>query len=225
MAVNATPRARAERSGPRLARAIRRLQRRYDAQRFLKANGESPFRVLVACLLSLRTKDEVSFPATQRLFARASTPEAMSRLEPTTIEKLIYPVGFYRTKARRIRELCRALIRRYRGRVPDDLESLLELPGVGRKTANLVLTLGYGKPGICVDTHVHRISNRLGWVRTRHPHATEMALRKVLPRRHWIAVNGLLVRHGQEICKPLSPLCSRCFLQDLCPRRGVSRSR
>jgi endonuclease-3 len=184
-----------------------------------------PFRVLVACILSLRTQDTTTGPAAARLFALAGTPVAMLRLSPRRIARTIYPVGFYRTKARVIRAICRDLLGRYHGRVPDDIDTLLALPGVGRKTANLVVTMGYGKPGICVDTHVHRISNRLGWVRTRTPEETETALRARLPRRYWIDLNDLLVSFGQNVCLPLSPRCSTCPVRPLCRRVGVRRSR
>ena len=184
-----------------------------------------PFRVLISCLLSLRTKDETTGPAAQRLFQLASTPQEMLRLNAKQIEQAIYPVGFYRTKARTILDICRTLIERYGGRVPDDLDELLTLKGVGRKTANLVLTQGFGKRGICVDTHVHRISNRWGYVRTKDPHATEMALRRKLPRAYWIEYNDLLVAFGQTICNPTSPWCSRCPVATCCPRRGVVRHR
>jgi len=210
---------------PRAGHVLRRLARQYDIEQFVTAHGREPYRVLVGCLLSLRTKDEVSFPATERLFARARTPEAMLRLRAGTIAGLIYPVGFYRRKAAQILRLSEMLLERHDGEVPDAIEALLELPGVGRKTANLVRTVAFGKPGICVDTHVHRITNRLGWVRTRHPDETEMALRAWLPRRHWIPINEILVRHGQATCKPISPLCSRCVVAEDCARRGVSRSR
>jgi endonuclease-3 len=184
-----------------------------------------PFRVLISCLLSLRTKDETTGPAAQRLFQLASTPQSMLRLSVKEIEQALYPVGFYHTKARTILEICRTLLARYHGEVPDDLDELLTLKGVGRKTANLVLTQGFAKPGICVDTHVHRISNRWGYVRTNDPHATEMALRKKLPPQYWIAYNDLLVAFGQTICTPTSPWCSRCPVEVYCPKRGVTRRR
>ena len=149
----------------------------------------------------------------------------MLRLNPRTLERAIYPVGFYRTKARTLRELCRTLLHRYQGRVPDDLDELLTIKGVGRKTANLVITLAFHKDGICVDTHVHRISNRWGYVKTRTAEATEMALRRRLPRKHWQSYNDLLVTFGQNLCHPTSPWCSRCPLDGLCPRIGVTRSR
>jgi len=184
-----------------------------------------PFRILIACLLSLRTKDETTGPAAERLFALARTPAAMLRLAPRRIERAIFPVGFYRTKARVIRGVCRDLLVRFAGKVPGDLDALLTLKGVGRKTANLVVTMGFGQPGICVDTHVHRISNRLGFVRTKSPDQTELALRKKLPRRHWIELNDLLVAFGQNVCQPISPRCSTCPVRALCRRVGVTRSR
>jgi endonuclease-3 len=192
---------------------------------FIAVSTADPFRVLISCLLSLRTKDETTGPAARRLFALASTPQEMLRLSPAQIERAIYPVGFYRTKARTIKDICRDLIERYDGVVPDDLDELLSLKGVGRKTANLVLTQGFSKPGICVDTHVHRISNRWGYVRTKSPHETEMALRRKLPAEYWLIYNDLLVAFGQTICTPTSPWCSRCPVATDCPKRGVLRSR
>ena len=189
--------------------------------------GESgdPFRVLIACLLSLRTQDTTTGPAAARLFALADTPRAMLELSARRIERAIYPVGFYRTKARVILGVCRDLLDRFGGRVPDDIDALLTLKGVGRKTANLVVTMGFDKPGICVDTHVHRISNRLGYVRTRTPDETETALRAKLPPRYWIGYNDLLVTFGQNVCAPVSPKCSVCPVARLCRRVGVRTSR
>lgn len=204
---------------------MRRLGSQYEIDRFKKTHGPDPFRILIGCLISLRTKDAVTYPATQRLFERASSPATMRRLPPATIEKLIYPAGFFRQKTKQIREISRILDERHQGLVPDEIDALLELPGVGRKTANLVVTLGFDKPGICVDVHVHRIANRLGWVRTKGPDETEWVLRKSLPRRHWIPINETMVRHGQQVCKPISPICSRCSIEADCPRRGVTRSR
>jgi endonuclease-3 len=181
--------------------------------------------VLVACILSLRTQDTTTGPAAARLFAVADTPRALLRLTPRRIERLIFPVGFYRRKARVIRAICRDLLARFGGRVPDEIDDLLTLEGVGRKTANLVVTMGYDKPGICVDTHVHRISNRLGYVRTRTPEETEQALRARLPRRYWIGYNDLLVAFGQNVCTPLSPRCSACPVRALCRRVGVTVAR
>jgi len=184
-----------------------------------------PFRILISTILSLRTKDEVTSIASEKLFSLARTPEEMLRLEEEEIEKAIYPVGFYRNKAKTIKEICKVLIERYNGRVPDDIDELLKLKGVGRKTANLVITLGYNKPGICVDTHVHRISNRLGYVKTKTPEETEFALREKLPEEYWIEFNDLLVTLGQTICHPVSPRCSICPISDYCDRVGVKRSR
>lgn len=184
-----------------------------------------PFKVLITTLLSLRTRDEQTHEAAQRLFELAADPAAMSGLEQEVIEKAIFPVGFYRVKAGRILEISRILEDDYRGRVPDDLDVLLSLPGVGRKTANLVMTRGFGLPGICVDTHVHRISNRLGYLETRTPEQTEMVLRRKLPPEYWIIINDLLVAWGQNICTPLSPRCSHCAVTDQCARVGVTRSR
>jgi endonuclease-3 len=185
----------------------------------------SPFRVLISTMISLRTKDEVTLAASARLFTAAASPQQLVELPEERIAELIYPAGFYRTKARHIRETSRVLLARYGGSVPDDVESLVELPGVGRKTANLVLGQGFGIPAICVDTHVHRISNRCGWVASNNPEQTEAQLQRVLPRRHWIEINELLVAYGQSVCTPTSPFCSRCSIARHCPRIGVARSR
>jgi endonuclease III len=187
--------------------------------------ARDPFRILISCLLSLRTKDETTGPASARLFALADTPAGILALPPRAIERAIFPVGFYRTKARVLHRVCRDLLERFDGQVPSDLDALLTLHGVGRKTANLVVTFAFSLPGICVDTHVHRISNRLGFVRTRTPDQTELALRRRLPRRYWIGLNDLLVAFGQNVCRPTSPHCSRCPVQELCPRIGVRRAR
>jgi len=187
--------------------------------------SRDPFRILIACVLSLRTKDRTTAEASRRLFALASDPSSMLRLRLPAIQKAIYPVGFYRTKSRQIHAICRRLLDVYEGRVPDSIEELLTLPGVGRKTANLTVTVGYGKPGICVDIHVHRISNRWGYVRTKTPERTEQALCRKLPARYWIVYNDLLVPFGQNVCQPVSPYCSRCKLIKYCDRVGVTRSR
>lgn len=186
---------------------------------------DDPFTTLIGCLLSLRTQDATTHGACQRLFRLAKTPQAMLTLSRHTIERAIYPVGFYRTKARTIQEVCRTLLERYEGRVPNDLEELLTMKGVGRKTANLVITLAFQKPGICVDTHVHRITNRWGYVATKTPDQTEFALRQKLPKRHWRILNDLLVAFGQNLCHPTSPWCTRCSLSSVCDRIGVVRSR
>ena len=187
--------------------------------------SRDPFRVLVACVISLRTKDAVTAAASARLFAVASTPAAVAALPEEEIARLIFPAGFYRTKAKQIREIARRIAEEHDGRVPPDREALLAFPGVGRKTANLVLGLGFAIPAICVDTHVHRVSNRLGLVRTTTPAETEAALEQVLPERHWIDINDLLVTFGQNVCVPVSPFCSSCPLSLRCPRVGVTRSR
>ena len=187
--------------------------------------SQSPFTILISCLLSLRTQDKTTGEASARLFRQAQTPRAMLKLPTSVIEKTIYPVGFYKTKAKNIKKICQILLSRDEGSVPDDIDELLKLPGVGRKTANLVVTMGYNRPGICVDTHVHRITNRWGYVRTKTPQKTEMALRDKLPRRYWIIINELLVAYGQNICKPISPFCSRCKIHRYCDRVGISKSR
>ncbi|MDD5711559.1 MAG: endonuclease III [Smithellaceae bacterium] len=184
-----------------------------------------PFAILLSTLLSLRTKDEVTAVATERLFKLAKTPETMLKVPAERIATAIYPVGFYRTKADTILSVCRDLVQRYSSRVPDTIEELLSLKGVGRKTANLVVSLGYSKPAICVDTHVHRISNRLGYVRTKTPEQTEFALREKLPLEYWSEYNTLLVAFGRETCKPISPLCSKCPVFACCERMGVTKSR
>ena len=186
---------------------------------------KDPFLTLISCLLSLRTKDEVTARASERLFARAKTPEEMLNLKKGEIAAAIYPVGFYKRKAEQILEICRVLVEKYDSRVPDEIDELLKLKGVGRKTANIVITMGYNKPGIAVDTHVHRISNRLGLVSTKNPNQTEFALRKTLPKRYWIVFNDLLVMHGKTICTPISPKCSICPITEYCKRMGVERFR
>ncbi len=213
-----------------IGRVIARLRREVPRWRptaigQMSERSRDPFRVLIACLLSLRTKDETTGPASERLFALADTPEKMLRLAPEQIERAIFPVGFYRTKARVVLGISRDLIERFGGEVPNRIDALLTLKGVGRKTANLVVTQGFNKPGICVDTHVHRISNRLGYVRTGNPEKTEVALRAKLPRRYWIGYNDLLVSFGQNICLPVSPRCSECPVRASCPRVGVKHSR
>jgi len=205
-------------------RILKRLVRRWD-EPVVGHYRSDPFSTLISCLLSLRTKDATTRAASTRLFRLARSPQAMVRLSRRTIERAIYPVGFYRTKARTVLSVCRALLERYEGRVPDDLDELLTMKGVGRKTANLVVTLAFRKDGICVDTHVHRISNRWGYVKTKTPEATEMALRERLPRRYWQTYNDLLVTFGQNLCHPTSPWCSRCPLSRWCPKIGVRHSR
>lgn len=184
-----------------------------------------PFRILIGTVLSLRTKDETTAAACGRLFGLADTPEAMQTLPEETVDRAIYPVGFHATKARNILQICQILVDEYRGIVPNEIDTLVTLPGVGRKTANLVVTIGYGKPGICVDTHVHRISNRWGYIATKNPDKSEFALREKLPSEYWIRYNDLLVMYGQNLCKPVSPFCSRCRLSSFCDRVDVGKHR
>jgi len=186
---------------------------------------KDPYQVLISCLLSLRTKDKTTIEAASRLFKVADDPKSMVKLTPLRIQKLIYPVGFYRNKSQVILEASKRILKEFGGDVPDNLEDLLKLKGVGRKTANLVLGLGYKVPAICVDTHVHRISNRLGWVRTKTPEQTEYDLGKIIPKKSWIDLNTALVTFGQNICLPISPWCSRCFVRSFCKRAGVDRFR
>jgi endonuclease-3 len=185
----------------------------------------SPFKVLISCIISLRTKDEVTAQASTRLFKRAGTPESMQSVPVDEVAALIYPAGFYRNKALQIVELSGRLVREYDGIVPDEIDELVKFKGVGRKTANLVVTIAYGKPGICVDTHVHRICNRWGYVSTKTPDETESVLRRLLPIEYWIEINDLLVAFGQNQCHPVSPRCSVCRLSGVCARTGVGASR
>jgi endonuclease-3 len=194
-------------------------------EKISEESREDPFRVLVATMLSAQTRDAVTHAASTRLFRTARTPRSIAALPARTIERLIYPVSFYRVKARHLRQLCRAIVERFGGRVPDRMEDLLTLPGVGRKTANLVLIHSHGsQDNICVDTHVHRIANRLGWVRTKAPDATEQALYRVVPRRWWARVNLCLVTWGQNVCRPVYPRCAACVISPLCPRIGVTQT-
>jgi endonuclease-3 len=185
----------------------------------------NPFRVLIATIISLRTKDEVTLDASTRLFTLAKDPEHMLNLSEEEIQKAIYPAGFYKTKARNIRAISRMLLKHHGGVVPNDQATLLSLPGVGIKTANLTLNLGFQVDAICVDCHVHQIANRMGWVETKTPEQSEKALQEIMPRRFWIPLNELLVRYGQLICTPVSPFCSKCPQAGHCPKIGVQRSR
>ncbi len=189
------------------------------------AREHDPYKVLISTILSLRTKDSTTHEAADRLFSIAGSPDKMIGVPVDKIEKAIFPVGFYHTKARNIIETSLTILVKYCGRVPDNLDELLNLPGVGRKTANLVLILGFDKMGICVDTHVHRITNRWGYVKTKNPDETEMALRKKLPKKHWKEINNLLVPYGQNLCLPVSPFCSKCKITGYCNRIGVTKSR
>jgi endonuclease-3 len=184
-----------------------------------------PWAVLVSTILSLRTKDEVTLAASRRLLAKAPGPRELAALSENSIARLAYPAGFYRTKAANLKKIAAILLADYKGEVPAGMDALLALPGVGRKTANLVLVEAFDLPGICVDIHVHRISNRTGWVSTKTPEQTEMTLREILPRKYWKGINALLVLYGQNICRPLSPYCSRCVIKKHCKRIEVGRSR
>jgi len=190
-----------------------------------KQTKRDPFRVLVSCLISLRTKDEVTLASSEKLFAVADNPQDMVKLTEEELAKLIYPAGFYKTKAKTILNICYILINEFGSRVPDDIDTLVTLKGVGRKTANLVIVEGYGRPAVCVDTHVHRIFNRLGYVETKNPDKTELMLRKYLPKEYWIRINEILVAYGREICRPVSPRCSVCGLDKYCDKTGVTTRR
>ncbi len=208
---------------------IERLRKAYS--RFVEpvvtriAKDNDPYKVLISTVLSLRTKDAVAMEASLRLFQKADTVEKLDVLKEEEIVKLIYPVGFYRTKAKNLKKIARIIVERYDSKIPDTMEELLELPNVGRKTANLILAKGYNIPTICVDTHVHRISNRLGLIRTKNALETEMNLREILPKKYWIEYNDLLVPFGQNICKPVSPFCTKCPIYGFCNRVGVEKSR
>ncbi len=191
----------------------------------LADENNDPFQVLIATLISLRTKDKVTIEASKRLFERAATPQTMLQLSNQEIEELIYPAGFYRVKANNILKISQILCDKYGGEVPPQKELLMELPGVGTKTANLTLNLGFNIEAICVDIHVHRISNRMGWIATKTPEESEVALEKIMPRRFWIPLNELLVTYGQQICRPVSPICSKCGVYAYCQRVAVERSR
>ncbi len=191
----------------------------------LVAKDNNPYKVLVSTVLSLRTKDDITHEASLRLFEKAPDIYALDKLTEEDIARLIYPVGFYKTKAKNLKKIAKIIIEQYNGKVPDSLDELLRLPNVGRKTANLVLAKGYNIPAICVDIHVHRISNRLGLVKTKSPEETEFALRDILPKKYWIEFNDLLVPFGQNLCKPVSPFCSKCPIYEFCERVGVERSR
>jgi endonuclease-3 len=207
----------------RLAKAIDGLDEP-AVEKIAKDQQEDPFQVLIATMLSAQTRDSVTATASARLFRVARTPRSMARLSRAGIQKLIYPVSFYRHKAVHVKETCRQIVTRFAGRVPSTMDELLTLPGVGRKTANLVLILAHSsQDNICVDTHVHRISNRMGWVKTRTPDETERALYRATARRWWPIINLYLVTWGQNVCRPVYPLCPRCVLADVCPKIGVTK--
>lgn len=182
---------------------------------------KDPFIVLIACILSLRTNDRTTYPATLRMLELGKTPADFAKVNVDDLSKAIYPVGFYKNKAEQIIELSKVLVEKYDSIVPDTIEELIKFKGVGRKTANLVLSEGFNKPAICVDVHVHRIFNRLGYIKTKTPEESETALRKKLSKKHWIDINSLLVTHGQNVCKPIKPLCAQCPIYDYCERIGV----
>ena len=193
-------------------------------EKIAEKHKADPFQVLIATMLSAQTKDAATFEASTRLFARAPTLQMLAELPVQSIEHLIYPVSFYRNKARHIKKACRQLASRFGGKVPTTMDELLSLPGVGRKTANLVLIVAHhSDTNICVDTHVHRIANRLGWVRTKTPEQTEQALYDVAPRRWWVSINLYLVTWGQNVCRPVYPRCGTCAVSSLCPRLGVTQ--
>ncbi|MBO5445885.1 endonuclease III [bacterium] len=179
---------------------------------------KDPYLVLIACILSLRTNDRTTYPATLRMLELAKTPQEMMGVNEDDLAKAIYPVGFYKNKAGQIIELSKLIVEKYDGKVPNSIEELCKFRGVGRKTANLVMTLGFGEPAICVDVHVHRIFNRLGYIKTKNPEETEFALRENLPIEYWIPINTLLVTHGQNVCKPIKPMCSNCPVSDYCDK-------
>lgn len=187
--------------------------------------GKDPFLILISCLLSLRARDVITLPVSKQLFSLARTPEELSALPLEKLETIFYPLGFYRKKARLVKEVSVDLLKRFNGKVPATMEELLSIKGVGRKTANLVLGYAFDVPSICVDTHVHRVSNRLGIVATRTTEQTEYALQKIVPQQYWTELNTLLVVWGQNICVPLSPFCSKCVLNPLCPKIGVTKRR
>ncbi|MEM7183364.1 MAG: endonuclease III [Spirochaetota bacterium] len=191
----------------------------------IASESRSPFKVLISTLISARTKDEVTYRASRNLYQRADTPEKILELSEKEIADLIYPAGFYKTKAKNILLCCQRLIEVYNSEVPADMEEMVTLAGVGRKTANLVMTLGFALPGICVDTHVHRICNRWGYIQTKTPEKTEWALREKLPKKYWIPINSILVSYGQKVCKPISPHCSTCKLANFCEKNDVDKSR
>jgi len=193
--------------------------------RISKKEKRDPFLILVGTLLSLRTKDELTEKVAERLFQHAKTPYEILAIPEDELSKLIYPVGFYKNKTIVLKHVSKVIIEKYNGKVPKSIDELLTIKGVGRKTANLVVTEAFNKPGICVDTHVHRISNRFGIVNTKDPHKTEEKLREVLPKKYWTIYNTLLVTFGQEICKPISPFCSKCNVSHLCKKIGVNKFR
>jgi endonuclease-3 len=212
-----------------IAEVVKKLKKAVKGYRIpsvtVIAKKNDPFAVLISCIISLRTRDEVTELASARLFALANSPVELLKLSDSKIEKAIYPAAFFRNKTKSMKEMCNILVEEYSGKIPDKLEELLKLKGVGRKTANLTLTLGHNKPGICVDIHVHRICNRLGYVKTKSPDETEMVLREILPKQFWKGFNDLLVSFGQNLCKPVSPFCNNCAIENHCSKVDVASSR
>ncbi|MEM5777604.1 MAG: endonuclease III [Candidatus Aenigmatarchaeota archaeon] len=207
----------------KIIKILRKETKKYikPAMDQIKDINYSPYTILISCLLSLRTKDSVTIEASKRLFSLADTPEAMVKIDLKEIENAIKPSNYYKTKAKRIKEISKLLIEKYNGNVPDKFEELIKIKGIGRKTANIVLAYAFGKNTIAVDTHVHRISNRLGLVKTKKPHQTEEELKKILPKKYWKIYNNLLVVWGQNVCKPIKPLCDKCAIYEYCDRLGV----
>ena len=203
------------------------LSTSYDNNKLISSMEEAndPYKLLISCIMSLRTKDEITYPVAKKLFELAGTPEEIVKLSTETLEKTIYPVGFYKNKSETILNISQILIEKYNSKVPPDMDKLLEIKGVGRKTANLVLARGFNIPAICVDTHVHRISNRIGYVSTKTPEQTEMELRKKLPAKWWFSINTALVRHGQETCKPIGARCHECPIEKLCLQIDVKKAK
>jgi endonuclease-3 len=209
-----------------LKREIKKHERPFVSKSKWEEIINTPFTTLVSCILSLRTKDEVTDQASIRLLQKHNTPKKILQLSEKQIQKMIYPVGFYKTKSKRIKEISKTLINDYSGKVPKDFNELLKLKGVGRKTANIVMVYGFKKPGfIPIDTHCHRIPNRLGWINTKNPDETETELKKILPKKYWDDFNHLFVRFGQKICTPVSPFCSKCPIKKYCKQTGVKQSR
>jgi len=211
----------------RVLELVRETVKSYRAPVLERFNDEikDPFWVLIPCILSLRSRDETTAVAARKLYQAAPTPEKILSIDPKKLEQLLFSTGFYRQKTKAVRRISQLILEKYNGRVPDTIDELLTLPGVGRKTANLTVTVAFNKPGICVDTHVHKICNRWGYVKTKNADATEMQLRKILPKKYWIKLNYWLVLYGQNICLSVSPLCSKCPVSSYCPGIGVKKSR
>ncbi|MEA3430740.1 MAG: endonuclease III [Nanoarchaeota archaeon] len=204
---------------------FKKLKDYYLVTQWSEHGDQNPFQVLISCILSLRTKDEVTYLASKRLFNVAKTPLKLSKLSTKQIEKLIYPVGFYITKSKRIKEIARLIHKDHNNQVPNTIEELLKFKGVGRKTANIVMVYGHNKLAMAIDTHAHRIPNRIGWIKTKNPEETEFILRKQLPKKYWFDFNELMVRHGQTICRPISPFCSKCPISKHCKKVGIEKHR